>query len=108
MGGVEQVFTINTAPEDLEKQWSDINAFPGTDRHRWPQHLGSDESQACPKSRMDERGKSWESTSRPRGGRFRRWSTKRQQAPERQDGNPELAFAGAAQTIERTYAAPFP
>jgi len=105
MEGVEQVFTINTAPEDLEKQWSDINAFPEliaiVGRSTWEVM----KAKRALKAEWTSEGK-LESTSDHEAA-LQALVDKAAASPERQDGNPELAFAGAAQTIERTYAAPF-
>ena len=105
MEGVEQVFTINTAPEDLEKQWSDINAFPEliaiVGRSTWEVM----KAKRALKAEWTSEGK-LESTSGHEAA-LQALVDKAATSPERQDGNPEQAFAGAAQTIERTYAAPF-
>ncbi|NBC06889.1 MAG: molybdopterin-dependent oxidoreductase, partial [Bacteroidetes bacterium] len=105
MEGIEQVFTINTAPEDLEKQWSDINAFPEliaiVGRSTWEVMKAKRALKAEWASEEQ-----LESTAGHEAA-LQKLVEQSAESPERQDGNPEQAFAEAAQIIERTYAAPF-
>ncbi len=105
MSGVKDVFTINSLPEGIEKQWSDTNAFPELVvvvaestwqamkakkalRIEW-ERTGDAESTAGHAAKLDE------------------LIAKAPAEPARKDGDPEAAFKNAAKVIERTYSAPF-
>lgn len=105
MSGIKDVFTINSLPEGIEKQWSDTNAFPELVvvvaestwqamkakkalRIEW-ERTGDAESTAGHAAKLDE------------------LIAKAPAEPARKDGDPEAAFKNAAKVIERTYSAPF-
>jgi len=105
MPGIVDVFSINTEPEGLEKQWSDVNAFPElaviVGRSTW-------EVMKAKKALNVE----WEATSPGENSDEHEAALTRllEKAPAeaaRKDGEPEGAFRQAAKVIERTYSAPF-
>ena len=103
--GISKVVTIDCAPEGIELQWSDVNAFPqlvavvGDNTWRVLQ---------AKKALKIE----WEVTSAPESTAGQRSALEQlldSGTPEeaRRDGNPEAAFAQAATVVERTFSAPF-
>ncbi|MEM1357596.1 MAG: molybdopterin cofactor-binding domain-containing protein, partial [Bacteroidota bacterium] len=105
MPGIKHVVTIDCAPEGVELQWSDVNAFPQqvavVGETTWqvmkakealqleweevsPLESTTDHNAAL--ADLIENGKAEEA---------------------RRDGNPEAAFAKAAKIVEATYSAPF-
>ena len=105
MPGVKDVFTINSYPEGIEKQWSDTNAFPElvvvVGNSTW-------EVMKAKKALNIE----WESTSAPESSgdhaaKMAEIGGKKPAEPSRLDGDPEAAFKNAAQIVERTYTAPY-
>jgi isoquinoline 1-oxidoreductase subunit beta len=105
MPGIKDVFTITSLPEDVERQWSDVNAFPdlvvvvGTST--W-------EVMKAKKALKVE----WEATSTLESTEDHERALaalmeKKPEQPSRKDGNPDEAFRKAARVIERTYTAPF-
>lgn len=105
MPGVEQVFAINAAPEGVELQWSDTNAFPEliaiVGRSTW-------EVMQAKKALKAE----WETVESPESSAdheaaLSELMDKAADEPARRDGDPGKAFQGAAKVVERTYAAPF-
>ena len=105
MQGIHDVITINAAPEGFDRQWSDVNAFPEKvvvlGKSTW-------EVMKAKKALKIE----WEvdtkleSTSDHEAG-MADLLQNGEAEPTRKDGDPETAFANAAQIIERTYSAPF-
>jgi len=105
MPGIKDVIRINSLPEGLEKQWSDVNAFPElvavVGNTTW------EVMQA--KKALDIQ---WEQVSDRESTKgyaeaLTKLLTKSQNPPERRDGNPEATFKSADQVIERSYSAPF-
>lgn len=105
MPGVKDVFTINTYPEGIEKQWSDTNAFPDlvvvVGETTW-------QAMQAKKALKIE----WEATSPPEStadylAKMAEAAAKKPAEASRRDGTPEIAFQRAAQVIERTYTAPY-
>lgn len=105
MPGIKDVIRINSLPEGLEKQWSDVNAFPElvavVGNTTW------EVMQA--KKALDIQ---WEQVSDHESTKgyaeaLTKLLTKSQNPPERRDGNPEATFKSADQVIERSYSAPF-
>ena len=105
MPGIRKVFTINFDKEGVEKQWSDVNAFP-----ELVTIVGETTWQVMKAKKALQ--VEWEQDSFPEN------SIELQQALEalmetapkeaaRKDGDPVGAFAGAAKVIEATYTAPF-
>ena len=105
MPGVKDVFTINSLPEGVEPQWSDVNAYPElvvvVGNTTW-------EVMKAKKSLKIEweRDSKGESTSDYKNG-LTQLIEKQPAEAARKDGDPEKAFKNAAQVIERTYTAPF-
>jgi isoquinoline 1-oxidoreductase subunit beta len=105
MPGIKDIFTVTTLPEGVERQWSDVNAFPElvvvVGNSTW-------EVMKAKKALKIE----WEafeelmSTEDYEKALTDLIETKAE-APARQDGNPDEAFKKAARIIERTYTAPF-
>jgi len=105
MPGITDVFTINSQPEGADLQWSDVNAFPElvvvAGATTW-QVLQAKKALNC----------TWERQSPAENSaqHEEQLGQLMEQSPEeaaRKDGNPEVAFAQAAQIIERSYSAPF-
>jgi isoquinoline 1-oxidoreductase subunit beta len=106
MPGISDVFTINIAPEGLEKTWSDRNnvftdlvAIVGNST--W-------EVMQAKKALVIE----WETISKLESSADHEQTLtalngQASNDPAREDGNPEAAFAHAEKIIERTYNAPF-
>lgn len=106
MSGIKDVFTINTIPEGVERQWSDINAFTDlvvvVGESTW-------QVMKAKKALNIE----WETDSKAEN--TNEYTAELVNLIEkgkpgnnsRIDGNPEKAFAGAAKIVERTYSAPF-
>ncbi len=105
MPGIHDIFTINVAPEGFEPQWSDVNAFPEKivvlGNSTWEVMKAKKALNVAWEPAGD-----LESTADHEAGLtdlLQNGTTE----PARKDGDPEAAFASAAQVIERTYAAPF-
>lgn len=105
MPGIKEVFTIDTKPEGADMQWSDVSAFPQlvviVGESTW-------QVMKAKKTLKIE----WEKTSdlentETQEAKLARLIDTPADQPTRKDGNPEKAFADAAQIIERTYSAPF-
>ncbi len=105
MPGIEDVFTIDSAPDGFEPLWSDVNAFPELvvvlGRSTW-------EVMQAKKALKVE----WEATSPLESStdheeRLTRLLREGRVEPSRRDGDPEAAFRRAARVVERTYSAPF-
>lgn len=108
MPGIKDVFSINTYPEGVEKQWSDTNAFPElvvvVGNSIW-------EVMQAKKAVVVE----WEETEAYRQiddstNKHKELLARRAAEPgevQRIDGDPEGAFKKAAKIIERSYSAPF-
>ena len=105
MPGITDVVTIDAAPEGVEQQWSDVNAFPQLvaviGNNTW------NVLQAKKALRVD-----WVSTTPAENSAQQRSALRGlldEGSPEeaRRDGDPEAAFARATTVIERTYSAPF-
>lgn len=105
MPGIKDVFTIDTKPEGADMQWSDVSAFPQlvviVGESTW-------QVMKAKKALKIE----WEKTSdlentETQEAELARLIDTPADEPTRKDGNPEKAFADAAQIIERTYSAPF-
>jgi isoquinoline 1-oxidoreductase beta subunit len=105
MPGVEDVFTVDAAPPEDSRQWSDVNAFPElvvvTGRSTWEVQQAKEainvewEQESPPESTADHERE------------LERLLDEGQVEPSRRDGNPEAAFERADRVIERTYSAPF-
>jgi isoquinoline 1-oxidoreductase beta subunit len=105
MPGIVDVVTINTEPEDLQKQWSDVNAFP-----ELVAVVGESTWQVM-KAKKALRVE-WEPTGKlestgDHDDELSAMLEKKADKPTRRDGNPEAAFRNAAKVLDRTYTAPF-
>lgn len=105
MPGIRKVVTIDAAPEGVEGQWSDVNAFP-----KLVAVVGETTWQVMKAKKALQ--VAWKTISPPENSADHDraltellLSGKAEQA--RKDGNPAAAFATAAKVVERTYSAPF-
>jgi isoquinoline 1-oxidoreductase beta subunit len=103
--GIQGVYTIDCAPEGVELQWSDVNAFP-----KLVAVVGDNTWQVLQAKK--ELKIEWERTSPGETSADQRAALedllangKAEEA--RRDGNPEAAFARATTIVDRTYSAPF-
>jgi isoquinoline 1-oxidoreductase beta subunit len=107
MPGIVDVFTIDTYPEGLEKQWSDTNAFSElvvvVGNSTW-------EVMKAKKALKLE----WEAKDAGENTadidselEAKLLAAADDPSRSRKDGDPEAAFRNAAQVIERTYSGPF-
>ncbi len=105
MPGIHSIVTIDAAPEGVELQWSDVNAFP-----KLVAVVGDN-----PWTVMQARKAlvvEWEEKSPAESTASRRVALERlldegEAEIARRDGDPDGAFAAAETVIERTYYAPF-
>lgn len=105
MPGIKDVFTINVEPEGLEKQWSDVNAFPELIA------IVGDSTWEVMKAKKALNA-NWENVSDPESSEDHErvlgdLISKAPAETARLDGDPDSAFKNAAQVIEKTYNAPF-
>jgi len=105
MPGIKDVFTIQTYPEGVERQWSDTNAFT-----ELVVVLGETTWQVMKAKRALEL--EWEQDTQAENTEdheagLSRLIAKGAKEPSRKDGDPEAAFKNAAKVIEREYSAPF-
>jgi isoquinoline 1-oxidoreductase subunit beta len=105
MPGIKDVFTLVTYPEGIEKQWSDVIAFPDlvvvVGNSTW-------EVMKAKKVLQVE----WETASTLEHSTDHEKALsdlmeKQAEKPTRKDGNPDDAFKKAARVVEKTYSAPF-
>ncbi|MDH5475809.1 MAG: molybdopterin-dependent oxidoreductase [Cyclobacteriaceae bacterium] len=105
MPGIKDIFTIDSLPEGVESQWSDVNAFPQlvavVGNSTW-------EVMKAKKALIVE----WEvNTKGENTVEYKKGLTKliekSAEEPARKDGSPEEAFKNASKIIEKTYSAPF-
>ena len=119
MPGVVDIFTINTYPDDIEKQWSDVHAFNELvvvlANSTWEAMQAKKAIEAewilNPKMTKEERildgagANGLENTSAHKS--IMEEISAKNPRVVRKDGNPEKAFSEAAKILERTYTAPF-
>lgn len=105
MSGIKDVFSFKTYPTEIEKTWSDTNAYPElvaiVGNTTW-------EVMKAKKSLKIE----WEQDTKAENtaehvAQLDKLLAKAADKPSRQDGNPDQAFREAAKVIERSYSAPF-
>ena len=105
MPGIDDVFTINAAPPEESRQWSDVNAFPElvvvTGRSTW------EVMQAKKALNVEWQEESPLESTADHARELERLLREGQTEPSRRDGDPEAAFERADRVIERTYSAPF-
>ncbi len=104
MPGIKDVFTFNSYPEGVEKQWSDTNAFP-----ELVAIVGETTWQVMKaKKALNiewEKDKELESSADHEARLTKLVATAPKEAA-RKDGDPDGAFRKAAKVVERTYSAP--
>ena len=105
MPGIKDVITVNAEPEGIDKQWSDVNAFP-----ELVAVVGNSTWEVLQAKKALEI--EWETDSSPESSKDHqdRLSDLLTQTPKeaaRKDGNPDGAFKNAAKVVEKTYSAPF-
>lgn len=105
MPGIKDVFTIDIEPEGVEKQWSDVNAFP-----QLVAVVGESTWQVMKAKKALKI--EWEQDSNAESSADHEANllglvSKSADEAARKDGNVDNAFANAAQVIEKTYNAPF-
>ncbi len=104
MPGIVDVFSINSYPDDYERQWSDVAAF-----NEFVVVVGNStwEVMQAKKAMKVE----WERVSEAENteNHLEQLASLGEKLAEvrRRDGNPEAAFKSAARIIERSYSAPF-
>ncbi|MEM6348442.1 MAG: molybdopterin cofactor-binding domain-containing protein, partial [Bacteroidota bacterium] len=105
MSGIKDVFSFKTYPTEIEKTWSDTNAFPElvaiVGNSTW-------EVMKAKKTLQIE----WEQDTEAENtadhvAELEQMVSKGVPKASRLDGNPDSAFRGAAKIIERSYSAPF-
>lgn len=105
MPGIKDVITVNTAPADDGRQWSDVNAFNDlvavVGNTTWEvmqakKALNVSWEEVTPAENSNDHEKT-----------FDRLLSGKAKKPARKDGNPKSAFKNAAKIVERTYKAPF-
>ncbi len=105
MPGIKDVIVIDAEPEGMDKQWSDVNAFPQlvavVGNTTW------EVMKAKKALKIDWERVSPGESSTDHARSLSALVSKKTSAPARRDGNPERAFRNAAKVIERTYSAPF-
>jgi isoquinoline 1-oxidoreductase subunit beta len=105
MPGIRDVFTINTQPEGVPPQWSDVNAFPEL------VVVVGDSTWEVMKAKRALKVE-WETVSQPLSTQDYEKALSdlletAPKTPSRRDGNPEEAFKKAHRVVEGTYSAPF-
>jgi len=103
--GIKDIITINSLPEGIEPQWSDVNAFP-----ELAVVVGNTTWEVMKAKKVLK--VEWESVSDAESSKGHEKALsdlmdKAVEAADRKDGNPDKAFKEAAKVIERTYNAPF-
>ncbi len=123
MPGIIDIFPIDTYPEDMEKEWSDVTAFPKlvvvVGKSTWQvmqakkalkvewglNPESTKQTQILEKSPGMEDSNGLENSDVHYSLMTQLSSDKSKVV--RKDGNPESAFKNAARVIERTYTCPF-
>ena len=105
MSGIKDVFTINCAPEGVEKQWSDVNAFD-----QLVAVVGESTWQVMKAKKA--LNVEWETdtpaeNSTTHTAAMTDLLKQSMKKPARKDGDPDAAFRKAVKVVERTYTAPF-
>ncbi|MCB0688695.1 MAG: xanthine dehydrogenase family protein molybdopterin-binding subunit [Saprospiraceae bacterium] len=104
MPGIKDIFTIETYPEGIEKTWSDGTGVPELVAIVGNSTWEVMKAKKAVKVEWETESKA-ESTEDHVAGFEKILKGKMRVA--RRDGNPEAAFANAAEVIEKTYSAPF-
>jgi isoquinoline 1-oxidoreductase beta subunit len=103
--GIKDIITINSLPDGIEPQWSDVNAFP-----ELAVVVGSTTWEVMKAKKVLKI--EWESVSDTESSKGHEKALsdlmdKAVEAADRKDGNPDKAFKEAVKVIDRTYNAPF-
>ena len=105
MPGVTDIFTIDSLPEGVERQWSDVNAFPNlvvvTGNSTW-QVLKAKKALNIEWEWVSDGESTIDYTTE-----LSKMLDKPAEEAARKDGNPAKAFKNAAKIVEKTYTAPF-
>ena len=106
MPGIKDVFSFTVYPEGIEKQWSDVNAFPEqvavVGNSTW-EVMKAKKALKLEWEYIEGTGESTANYVESLSGLMNKDAAE----PARQDGDPDAAFKNAAKTIEREYSAPF-
>ena len=105
MPGITDVVRINAAPEGVELQWSDVNAFPELVAVIGDNTWRVQQAKQALKLEWEEESAPESSTAQRAALEELLLNGKAEEA--RRDGDPEAAFARAARVVEATYSAPF-
>jgi isoquinoline 1-oxidoreductase beta subunit len=105
MPGIKNIITIDSLPEGIERQWSDVNAFPQLVAIVGNTTWEVMNAKRALKVEWEEVSKG-ESTADYQQG-LSDLLEKPADEPSRNDGDVETAFGNAAKVIEQTYSAPF-
>ncbi|MTB49592.1 xanthine dehydrogenase family protein molybdopterin-binding subunit [Lewinella sp. W8] len=105
MPGIQDVVTIDAEKEGVDRQWSDVNAFP-----QLVAVVGNSTWQVMQAKQALE--VEWEETSAAESTAQHRATLEEliengKAEASRRDGDPEAAFARATKIVEATYSAPF-
>ncbi|MEO9967335.1 MAG: molybdopterin cofactor-binding domain-containing protein [Reichenbachiella sp.] len=105
MPGIKDIITINSLPEGIEKQWSDVNAFPNlvavVGSSTW-EVLSAKKAVKVEWEKITEGEDSSDHRSMLDG-----WVGGSDEKVARKDGSPDKAFKKAAKVVSQTYGAPF-
>jgi len=105
MSGIKDVFTLSTYPDGIEKQWSDVNAFPelivvvGNSTWEVMQAKKALETVWEPDGLLE--------SSPDHETQLAILLSQKPKEATRKDGQPKIAFGKADRVLERTYSAPF-
>ncbi len=105
MPGVKDVFTIDSLPEGIEAQWSDVNAFPNL-----VVVVGSSTWQVLKAKKALNIEWEWVSDGESTidyTAELGKLLDKPEEEAARKDGDPAKAFKNATKIVEKTYTAPF-
>ena len=105
MPGIKDVISINVEPEGMEKQWSDVNAFPQLVAVVGNSTWEVMQAKKAVEVEWEKNGKLENTESHEQ--EMDRLLTVAPQKAARKDGDIKKAFKDAEKVIERTYSAPF-
>jgi len=105
MSGIKDIITIDSLPEGIERQWSDVNAFPQLVAIVGNTTWEVMNAKRALKVEWEEVSKGESTVDYQQG--LSDLLEKPANEPSRKDGDVEAAFGHAAKVIEQTYSAPF-
>ena len=105
MPGIQDAFAFNSLPDGVERQWSDANAFPELIAIVGNSTWEVLQAKRALKAEWEEDTKL--ESSEDHEATLAALVSKPTSEAARKDGDPESAFATAAQVVEKTYNAPF-